>query len=103
MDNKFKKIINILNIVILMVSFVWVSGFYISFISIIANRVIPRFSIYDFLFRAVSLANFVVVISLMLKEIKSKITNKFINCICVTMSFVTFMILIISIFYFLNI
>lgn len=103
MDNKLKKIMNILNIVILMFSFVWVSGFYISFISIIANRVIPKFSIYDFLFRSVSLANFVVVTSLILKYIKSKVTNKLLNFICVTISFITFMVLIVSIFYFLNI
>jgi hypothetical protein len=100
MNNKLKKIINILNIVILMFSLVWVSGFYISFISIIANRVIPRFSIYDVLFRVVSLANLVVVMSLILKYIKSKVTNKLLNCIVVTISFVIFIGLIISIFYF---
>lgn len=98
-----KKIANILNILIITFSLVWISGFYISFIAILANKVIPKFSIYNLLFWCVSMANYVVFIALILKHLKSNISRKLLRIIIAMIGFIVLMALIVSIFYFLKI
>lgn len=81
MNIKLKEIGNILNIVILVFSLIWIAGFYISFVVIIANKVISRFTIYNLLFYAVSMANVTVIINMGFTYINSKIDSKLMRVI----------------------
>ena len=103
MNIKLKEIGNILNIVILVFSLIWVAGLYISFVAIIANKVIPRFTIYNLLFRVVSIANVTVIINMGSTYINSRIDSKLMRVIVVILFTVLLLILIVGVFSFLNI
>lgn len=98
MKNEIKKA---LNISIALFSLAWVCGFYVAFIAIISSKMVNVFSIYDsriILFRVISAANFVVVLSLIYKYISSLFTKKWLKILCELLFFAFVFGLIIIIF-----